>query len=353
MSCQRSTLTESPNHWWAISWATVTSEGRRGVDRAGLGLERVADRRRAVDDRPGLPERIRAEQPREEAGDPLDPPQRSLRRPRLARVDRDQRLEPVEALALDPELADGRRSPDSAAIGCVGGPATRSRGDRGAGARPAPRWRSPRPGVGTVIAKSKVALSVGWSLQGNQVGEPCGSPATKAPSSVGNPARDRAVGVAKRLRPAAVGDHDLEPGPRGDRGRGRHHQLLPGAPERRRLAVDGHRAHARPPIVEVEGAQLLGRGGRDRRGRVELAVAGLVVELERVVADVVAAVALRRGRTGRRRCRRRGRGRSPSRRRRRARSTRPRPPAPDGGGELCGSLPRSSPYPAPIAAKRS
>ena len=38
---------------------------------------------------------------------------------------------------------------------------------------------------GTVIAKSKVALSVGWSLQGNQVGEPCGSPATKAPSSVG------------------------------------------------------------------------------------------------------------------------------------------------------------------------
>ncbi len=37
---------------------------------------------------------------------------------------------------------------------------------------------------GTVIEISKVALSVGWSLHGNQVGEPCGSPTTNAPSLV-------------------------------------------------------------------------------------------------------------------------------------------------------------------------
>ena len=38
---------------------------------------------------------------------------------------------------------------------------------------------------GTVIAKSKVALSRSESLTGIQPGVPCGSPTTKAPSSVG------------------------------------------------------------------------------------------------------------------------------------------------------------------------
>jgi hypothetical protein len=38
---------------------------------------------------------------------------------------------------------------------------------------------------GTVIANSKVAKSFGVSLAGNQVGAPCGSFTTKAPSSVG------------------------------------------------------------------------------------------------------------------------------------------------------------------------
>src|SRR6476469_258611 len=38
---------------------------------------------------------------------------------------------------------------------------------------------------GTVTAKSKVALSCGLSFTGYQPGEPCGSPTTKAPSSVG------------------------------------------------------------------------------------------------------------------------------------------------------------------------
>ena len=39
--------------------------------------------------------------------------------------------------------------------------------------------------AGTVIAKSYVALSFSESLTGNQPGEPCGSPTTNAPSSVG------------------------------------------------------------------------------------------------------------------------------------------------------------------------
>ena len=38
---------------------------------------------------------------------------------------------------------------------------------------------------GTVIAKSYVALSLGVSLAGYQLGEPCGSFTTNAPSSVG------------------------------------------------------------------------------------------------------------------------------------------------------------------------
>src|SRR5215204_7466568 len=39
--------------------------------------------------------------------------------------------------------------------------------------------------AGTVTVKSKVALSLGLSLTGYQPGEPCGSPTTNAPSSVG------------------------------------------------------------------------------------------------------------------------------------------------------------------------
>ena len=38
--------------------------------------------------------------------------------------------------------------------------------------------------VGTVTSKRNVALSAGVSLTGNQVGAPCGSLATKAPSGV-------------------------------------------------------------------------------------------------------------------------------------------------------------------------
>lgn len=37
---------------------------------------------------------------------------------------------------------------------------------------------------GTVIVKSYDDLSLGWLFAGNQVIAPCGSPATKAPSSV-------------------------------------------------------------------------------------------------------------------------------------------------------------------------
>ena len=39
--------------------------------------------------------------------------------------------------------------------------------------------------AGTVMLKSNVALSRGLSFTGYQAGDPCGSPTTKAPSSVG------------------------------------------------------------------------------------------------------------------------------------------------------------------------
>jgi hypothetical protein len=39
--------------------------------------------------------------------------------------------------------------------------------------------------LGTVTAKENVALSAGWSLQGNQPGAPRGSLITIAPSRVG------------------------------------------------------------------------------------------------------------------------------------------------------------------------
>jgi hypothetical protein len=38
--------------------------------------------------------------------------------------------------------------------------------------------------AGTVTTKVKAALSVGWSLRGNQLAEPSGSLTTTAPSSV-------------------------------------------------------------------------------------------------------------------------------------------------------------------------
>ena len=39
--------------------------------------------------------------------------------------------------------------------------------------------------AGTVMLKSNVALSRGLSFTGYHAGDPCGSPTTKAPSSVG------------------------------------------------------------------------------------------------------------------------------------------------------------------------
>jgi hypothetical protein len=56
--------------------------------------------------------------------------------------------------------------------------------------------------AGTVTTKVKVALSVGWSLSGNQLAEPSGSLTTSAPSSVwiqpygsGSSGMDRSIWV--------------------------------------------------------------------------------------------------------------------------------------------------------------
>ena len=56
---------------------------------------------------------------------------------------------------------------------------------------------------GTVMAMSKVALSRGLSLAGNQPGAPCGSPTTKAPSAVGTqPSIDSSGSVITSGTPA-------------------------------------------------------------------------------------------------------------------------------------------------------
>ena len=58
-----------------------------------------------------------------------------------------------------------------------------------------------------------------------------------------------------------------------------------------RRAVDRHAADVQPAQVEVEARQILRGPGGDHRARVERVVLGLVVQPQRVVADVIAAVA--------------------------------------------------------------
>ena len=83
-------------------------------------------------------------------------------------------------------------------------------------ARSAPFDTAMRP-LGTVIDTAYVALSRGVSLTGNQVGEPCGSLATNAPSSVGmKPSSEPSGSVTGRGR-AAVTHHDGEAVPLGQR----------------------------------------------------------------------------------------------------------------------------------------
>lgn len=92
------------------------------------------------------------------------------------------------------------------------------------------------------------------------------------------------------LRHAVVADLDLEAplhrAPRGDR------QLLAVAAERRAPAVDLHAAHVQPDQVEVEAAQALDGRGPDRRLPLEAVARRVVRDVQVVVADVIAAVAV-------------------------------------------------------------
>ena len=90
---------------------------------------------------------------------------------------------------------------------------------------------------------------------------------------------------------AVVVDRDLEGAAAADAGGRRDHELLAVPLEGGGIAVDGHLADVETAQVEVEARQIL-RGPRgDHGARVERVVLGLVVEPQRVVANVVAAVA--------------------------------------------------------------
>ena len=163
-----------------------------------------------------------------------------------------------------------------------------------------PWWsgRSARPfanasrPAGTVIANSNVALSRGLSLTGYQPGEPCGSLTTKAPSSVGTqPSIDLSGSLIAFGLPAySTSTVNGVPASR----------LVAGliwtswAPGRANWAGAPLTVKLRDRVevaeVEVEAAQVLGRGGLDDRRAAEEVGGLVVVERERVMRDVVAPV---------------------------------------------------------------
>ena len=161
-----------------------------GVDRPGLGLERVADAV-VVDDRAEGHERVGAEPALEEV-DHARPGARGS--PRWLRGWRGCCLRRRRRRGSAPRCArtsTGRssKSPTEAVVEVAGllvrgvpvprGPAAlRGRAREG---RPLATAVFP---CGTVISKLYEALSVGWSLTGYHVIDPSGSPTTMAPSRV-------------------------------------------------------------------------------------------------------------------------------------------------------------------------
>jgi hypothetical protein len=95
-------------------------------------------------------------------------------------------------------------------------------------------------------------------------------------------------------RNAVVGDVDLEALPSPDRSTRRDGQLLAAARPRRLPVADLDVAHLEPDEVQVEAAQVLGGPGGDGRLPVETVRRGVVGDVEVVVADVVAAIAVAR-----------------------------------------------------------
>ena len=146
--------------------------------------------------------------------------------------------------------------------------------------------------AGTVTRKRYVALSLGVSFTGYHAGEPCGSPTTNAPSSVGTQPSIAWSGSVTTDGVPAVVDRDGEALPGGDAAPRRDHELLLAvACERRRAPVHEQPRDREAAQVEIEARQVLRRSRRDHGGRRELVAGRLPVERQVVARDVVAAVA--------------------------------------------------------------
>ena len=116
-------------------------------------------------------------------------------------------------------------------------------------------------------------------------------PDHKGPVVGRHPALDRPIGVGDHRRHAGVVHHDRERlAGRQARRRG-DHQLLPVSGERRRLPVDQQPRDLEATQVQIESRQVLGGGGADGRRAVQVVGCRIVAEPQRVVGDVVAAVA--------------------------------------------------------------
>ena len=149
-----------------------------------------------------------------------------------------------------------------------------------------------------------MALSDGWSSDGNHAIDPAGSPSASAPSSVRTSPSCGIVGIGQQLGHALIAHCRLEPRPAADHPRGPYGQLCALAARPGRHSLHRGPAHGEPGEVEVEAAQLLGGRRRDDRGAAQPPGPGVVGQVEAIVRDVVAAVARVKGRAGHR-----GRGR--------------------------------------------
>ena len=299
-------------HHQQVAVDRVGEEGSR-VDRAGLVLQGEEQVGGVVDDPPAGGERVGPEPPGQEVEDLALAGQRAVRdlpegrRRRVLGVDRlvvqvgvDRVVHPQPLgcpVAAQVELADRGRGqigrhrlggvPDPGRPVAVG-PAT---DEAAVGDRLEPRRDRHDEGEGRLVGRVVVE------------GEPVGR-------ALGLAHHDRAVvGVDPAVGQRLVGDRQVDLGPGhavvADHGReppallqlvpwGHGQLVVLAARPPRPLAVDHHRADGHPLEVEVEPAQRLGGPGRDRRHPDKAVRRRVVGDLQQVVGDVVAAVAVQR-----------------------------------------------------------
>ena len=100
--------------------------------------------------------------------------------------------------------------------------------------------------------------------------------------------------IGQRVRHAVVDQHGGEGAVAAQTLRRRDRQLVPVAAECGGVAVDADGVQVEAVEVEVEARQVLGRLGADRLARVEHPDGRVVAEVQHVLGDVVAAVAVER-----------------------------------------------------------